>query len=54
MINHITRIGSKVILIDKNGELWLTRRKKLRHDSRRKKPYITKKPSVIFLPIKKL
>lgn len=51
MKNLITRVGSKVILIDSNGELWLTKRKKTRHDSRRKKG---KGARVIFIPIKKL
>jgi len=48
----IERHGSTCIIEDKNGIRWLTRRKKRRHDSRRKLPHVTKKPSVIYIPIK--
>lgn len=50
----ISRGGSSCIIEDKNGILWLTKRKKLRHDSRRRLPHVTKKRSVIYIPIKKL
>lgn len=34
----IKREGSLVVLQDKQGRYWLTRRKKHRHDNRRRKP----------------
>lgn len=42
----ISRKGSLVVLKDKKGRFWLTRRKKPKHDSRRKKF-----GRVYFLPI---
>jgi hypothetical protein len=45
------RKGSKVILISKAGEYWLTKRKKIRHTCRRQRPTGN---SVRFIPIKRL
>ena len=47
---YLDREGSLVTIMDKEGNIWLTRRKKLRHDSRRRR----KACRVIFIPIKKL
>lgn len=54
MSKILARKGSLVIIQAKNGTIWLTRRKKRRHDSRTRVPHVTKKPSVIFIPIKQL
>jgi hypothetical protein len=53
-VKKICRSGSLVIIEDDTGNLWLTRRKKRRHDNRRKVPHTTGKPSVIYIPIKLL
>lgn len=50
----IYRNGSQRIIQDNNGKFWLTRRKKRRHDSRRTPPHISKKPSVINIPLQQL
>lgn len=44
-------MGSKVILIDSNGELWLANRKKIKRNSGRQRDKFAR---VIFIPIKKL
>lgn len=48
----ISRRGSQVVVRDSLGKLWLTRRKKLRHDSRRRKN--TRACRVIHLPIRRI
>lgn len=50
----LSRVGSSVIIEAKDGSIWLTMRKKRGHDNRRRVPHVTKKPSVIYIPIKKL
>jgi len=50
----ISRNGSSVIIERDNGQIWLTRRKKRRHDSRRRVFNKTNKSSVIYIPIKHL
>jgi hypothetical protein len=53
-MKRLFREGSSVVFKNDLGEIWLTRRKKTRHDSRRRKPCHSKKPSVIYIPIKQL
>lgn len=50
----ISREGSSVIVENHLGEIWLTKRKKIRHDNRRKKPSKTGWRSVRYIPIKLL
>lgn len=47
----LSRKGSLVILRDKKGKLWLTRRQKRKHDNRRRKSI---KHSVLHLPIHRI
>lgn len=47
----ISRDGSECVVRDKKGKLWLTRRKKLRHDTRRRKG---KYAHVIHYPIHRI
>lgn len=52
----IAREGSLVTIINDDGETWLTRRKKLRHDNRRrsfKNPKSQRRP-VRYTPIKRI
>lgn len=49
----LQRTGSLVIIRDRLGRIWLTKRKKLRHDSRRRKPHRGWR-SVRYFPIKQL
>ncbi len=53
-VKILYRRGSQCIIQANDGTYWLTRRKKRRHDSRRKVPDVTKKPSVFFFPIRQL
>jgi hypothetical protein len=48
----INRSGSLVLLEDKDGRFWLTRRKKLRHDSRRRRNKSGCR--VIHIPIRRI
>lgn len=54
----LSRVGSSVILEAKDGSIWLTKRKKLRHNNRRKKqckPYQYKfRWLMVYRPIKQL
>lgn len=50
----VSREGSLVQVRDKSGKLWLTRRKKRRHDSRRRKGWYLRGKSVIYIPIKRI
>lgn len=47
----LSRCGSTVIIEDKEGRIWLTRRKKRKHNNRRQKPTHR---AVIYIPIKQL
>lgn len=53
-VKILARSRGICIIEDANGKYWLTKRKKLRHDSRRKKPHTTGKRSVVFIPIKQM
>lgn len=51
MKQHISRNGSECVIRDSKGKLWLTRRQKSKHDSKRRK---RKSRSVIHLPIRRI
>jgi hypothetical protein len=48
----ISRSGSLVLLEDKEGKFWLTRRRKLKHDSRRRKN--NRACRVVHIPIRRV
>ena len=52
MKQYISRNGSECIIRDSKGKLWLTRRKKIKHDSRRQKPKVGR--AVKHFPIKRI
>lgn len=44
----ISRKGSEVLIQDKQGRYWVTRRKKLKHDNRMRKG---KNARVVYIPL---